>query len=117
MAARDHAEIQNEIRDGQIVLPPDNDFEVQLQKPTGELYQSTGRLNFFDPSVDPKTGMVMNLRDLKGIVEEQVVKKCDHKNLNVDPDFMEDVIPTAEATVDPASARSGPICPSTVPRI
>ena len=37
---------------------------------------------------DPETGYVIDLSDLKEIIEEQVVEKCDHKNLNLDVDFL-----------------------------
>ena len=38
--------------------------------------------------VDPTTGMVMDLKDLKDIIAEEVEERFDHKNLNVDcPEF------------------------------
>jgi 6-pyruvoyltetrahydropterin/6-carboxytetrahydropterin synthase len=46
--------------------------------------------------VDPKTGMVMNLTDLMGLVRERVVLAVDHKHLNHDVDFLRGIIPTAE---------------------
>ena len=45
---------------------------------------------------DPKTGMVIDLKELKDIVNEHVVEKVDHKHLNHDVEFMRGVIPTAE---------------------
>jgi 6-pyruvoyltetrahydropterin/6-carboxytetrahydropterin synthase len=45
---------------------------------------------------DPTTGYVMDLGRLKQIVEQEVVAKADHKNLNLEVDFMRDVIPTTE---------------------
>ncbi len=46
--------------------------------------------------VDPRSGIVMNLADLKSILQDAVLDDFDHRNLNVDlPDF-EDVNPTAE---------------------
>ena len=45
---------------------------------------------------DPRTGMVINLKDLKDLLEREVISKVDHKNLNVDVDFMADCVPTAE---------------------
>jgi 6-pyruvoyltetrahydropterin/6-carboxytetrahydropterin synthase len=38
--------------------------------------------------VNPDTGFVMNLFDLKKIIREHVTDKIDHKNLNLDVDFM-----------------------------
>lgn len=46
--------------------------------------------------VDPKTGYVIDLKDLKKIIKENVIKKVDHKHLNLDVDFMKNLIPTAE---------------------
>lgn len=45
---------------------------------------------------DPKTGYVMDLGKLKAIIEREVIEKADHKNLNLEVDFMEGVIPTTE---------------------
>ena len=45
---------------------------------------------------DPDTGYVIDLKDLKGILEERILKKCDHANLNEQVDFLEGIIPTAE---------------------
>lgn len=50
-----------------------------------------------EPAVD--TGMVLNLTDLKRIVNEQVVDWVDHKHLNYDVPWLEGVIPTAELLV------------------
>ena len=47
-------------------------------------------------AVNPKTGMLIDLKRLKAVLEREVVSKCDHRNLNVDPDFLRGVIPTAE---------------------
>ncbi|MDX1582531.1 MAG: 6-carboxytetrahydropterin synthase [Thermoanaerobaculia bacterium] len=46
--------------------------------------------------VDPDTGMVIDLKRLKGIIRERVIDRVDHKNLNIDVDFLEGVNPTAE---------------------
>lgn len=47
-------------------------------------------------SIDPETGMVIDLKRLKDIVRERVVDRVDHRNLNEDVDFLAGVIPTAE---------------------
>ena len=47
-------------------------------------------------AIDGRTGYVMDLGILKQLVEERVVNKIDHKNLNLDVDFMRGVIPTSE---------------------
>ena len=46
--------------------------------------------------VDPQTGMVLDLKALKKLINEEIINKVDHKNLNVDVDFLKEVIPTAE---------------------
>jgi 6-pyruvoyltetrahydropterin/6-carboxytetrahydropterin synthase len=43
--------------------------------------------------------MVMDLKALKTLLEKEILDKVDHKNLNVDVDFLEGVIPTAENIV------------------
>jgi 6-pyruvoyltetrahydropterin/6-carboxytetrahydropterin synthase len=45
--------------------------------------------------VDPKTGMVVNLFDLKRILLN-VLEEFDHKNLNLDMSYFEGLIPTSE---------------------
>ncbi len=45
---------------------------------------------------DPETGYVIDLSDLKRIVEERVVDKLDHKNLNLDVDFLTGIMPSTE---------------------
>ena len=46
--------------------------------------------------VEPRTGYVIDLAVIKGVVEREVLDKVDHKNLNTDVDFLRGVIPTAE---------------------
>lgn len=46
--------------------------------------------------VDPATGMVINLRDLKAVMAEIIEDGLDHKNLNVDVPAFKGVNPTAE---------------------
>lgn len=46
--------------------------------------------------IDPRTGMVFNLRDLKKVLTEVVEDGLDHKNLNLDVPAFRGVIPTAE---------------------
>lgn len=46
--------------------------------------------------VDPEIGYVMDLTELKVLVEKYLVEKVDHKNLNLDVDFMKGVLPSTE---------------------
>jgi 6-pyruvoyltetrahydropterin/6-carboxytetrahydropterin synthase len=48
---------------------------------------------------DPETGYVIDLGDLKAVLEKAVVAPCDHRNLNKDVDFLKGVIPTTENLV------------------
>ena len=45
---------------------------------------------------DPGTGFVMNFKDLKAIVNEAVLEKVDHKNLNMDVPFMQGKLTSCE---------------------
>jgi 6-pyruvoyltetrahydropterin/6-carboxytetrahydropterin synthase len=45
---------------------------------------------------DPETGFVINISELKEIIRENVLEKVDHKNLNIETDFMKGIIPTTE---------------------
>jgi len=46
--------------------------------------------------INPETGMIVNLKGMKKIIQEEVVSKVDHMNLNTDVDFMTGVVPTTE---------------------
>lgn len=46
--------------------------------------------------IDPETGMVVDMKDLKALVNDLIVSAVDHKNLNLDVPFLASVIPTAE---------------------
>jgi 6-pyruvoyltetrahydropterin/6-carboxytetrahydropterin synthase len=45
---------------------------------------------------DATTGMVIDLKVLKSIIEKEIIDKVDHKHLNFDVDFMRGIVPTAE---------------------
>ena len=46
--------------------------------------------------VDPDTGFVVNLKELSRIINLLVIDKLDHKNLNLDVDFMEGKLASTE---------------------
>lgn len=46
--------------------------------------------------VSKATGFVIDIKKLKEIMHENVISKVDHKNLNIDTEFMKDLIPTSE---------------------
>jgi 6-pyruvoyltetrahydropterin/6-carboxytetrahydropterin synthase len=46
--------------------------------------------------VDPETGILINLKDLKVLIEKEIEDRFDHKNLNLDCPEFSDRIPTVE---------------------
>ena len=46
--------------------------------------------------VDQKTGYVIDLAKVKEIVQREVIERVDHRNINLEVDFMAGVIPTTE---------------------
>ena len=46
--------------------------------------------------LDPETGMVIDLSELKQIMEREVGERFDHRNLNEDTPFFRDRAPTTE---------------------
>lgn len=46
--------------------------------------------------LNPASGMVINITDLKQLIEERVLKRVDHKNLNLDVPELRGVNPTVE---------------------
>lgn len=47
-------------------------------------------------SPDPDTGYVADLSRLAQMLERELLEKVDHKNLNLDVDFMQGIIPSSE---------------------
>ncbi len=47
-------------------------------------------------AIDPHTGFLVDLKWLSELIREKVINKVDHKNLNLEVDFMHGKIPTAE---------------------
>jgi len=77
---------------------PDWD-EARNKQVFGACYQEHGH-NYLlevtlDGRVDPVTGMIINLYDLKHIVTD-VLEEFDHKHLNLDTPYFEHLIPTTE---------------------
>ncbi|WP_206017958.1 6-pyruvoyl trahydropterin synthase family protein [Rhodohalobacter barkolensis] len=48
---------------------------------------------------DPETGYVIDLGKLKSIIQERILDPCDHKNLNIEVPFLDNIIPTSENLV------------------
>ena len=46
--------------------------------------------------IDPESGYLVDMKVLSDIIEENICKKFDHKNLNLDTTEFKNLIPTAE---------------------
>jgi 6-pyruvoyltetrahydropterin/6-carboxytetrahydropterin synthase len=46
--------------------------------------------------VDPETGYLIDMKDLKAVLDRAVVSAVDHRHLNIEVDWLSDIIPTAE---------------------
>lgn len=46
--------------------------------------------------VDRETGVLVNLKDLSRLLKNQIIDKMDHKNLNVEVDFLKGCVTSAE---------------------
>jgi len=49
--------------------------------------------------IEARTGYVVDLAKLRDLVTREVLDKVDHRNLNLEVDFMRDLIPTTENIV------------------
>ena len=45
---------------------------------------------------NPETGFIFNAKDLGDLIKDVIVEKVDHRNLNLDVDFMKDKFTSAE---------------------
>src|SRR6188768_3579055 len=45
---------------------------------------------------DPDTGFVIDLKKLSNLIKDEILEKVDHRNFNVDVDFMLDKMPSCE---------------------
>ncbi len=48
---------------------------------------------------DPETGFVVDLKQLSNLIKDLVIEKLDHKNLNLDVDFLEGKMASCEILV------------------
>ena len=49
--------------------------------------------------IDPETGFVIDMKKLKDLIDEEVIRYLDHKNLNLDVEEFRNLNPTAENIV------------------
>ena len=50
-------------------------------------------------NVNDNTGYVIDIGELKRFVQDRIIDKVDHKNLNLDVEFLKGIIPTSENIV------------------
>src|SRR6476646_6557644 len=48
---------------------------------------------------DPDTGIIVNLKELSQLINSKIIDKLDHKNLNLEVDFLSGIIPSTENMV------------------
>ncbi len=48
---------------------------------------------------DPDTGFVVDLKKLSNLIKSEIIEKVDHKNLNLDVDFMEGKLASCEILI------------------
>lgn len=65
---------------------------------------------------DPETGFVMDMKVLSKLVNELIIDRVDHKNLNVDVDFMAGKIASCEVFVMEMWKILAPAIQQTAPR-
>jgi 6-pyruvoyltetrahydropterin/6-carboxytetrahydropterin synthase len=46
--------------------------------------------------VNPEIGYVENLKNLSKVINDYIIEKIDHKNINIEVDFMQGRIPSSE---------------------
>ncbi len=48
---------------------------------------------------DPETGFVIDLKKLSTLIKKEIIDKLDHKNINLDVDFMKDKMASCEMLI------------------
>ena len=64
--------------------------------------------------VDPDTGYLIDMKDLKGVIADRVVGEVDHRHLNLDVPWLDRINPTAENLARVFFERIGPALPEGV---
>jgi 6-pyruvoyltetrahydropterin/6-carboxytetrahydropterin synthase len=64
--------------------------------------------------VNNETGFLMDVKKLKAIIKEYVIKKVDHKNLNLDVDFLKDKMCSTENLATEVWKQLSPHLPASV---
>jgi 6-pyruvoyltetrahydropterin/6-carboxytetrahydropterin synthase len=67
-----------------------------------------------DGEVDPESGYLIDMKDLKEILRQEVVEDVDHRHLNLEVPWLDGVNPTAENLARVFFARIAPALPEGV---
>ncbi len=72
-----------------------NDFFGKCSNPNfhGHNYELIVKLT---GSINPETGYVYDMKALSDLIRKEVIRKFDHRNLNLDTEEFKDLNPTAE---------------------
>ncbi|NWX29212.1 PTPS synthase, partial [Notiomystis cincta] len=62
----------------------------------GHNYKGEELISILAGGIDPVSGMVMNLTDLKQYMQEAIMEPLDHKNLDKDVPYFSEVVSTTE---------------------
>ena len=84
--------------------------------PAGHGHNYTLEVSVSGP-LDPETGMVMNLRELKEVVTAQVIADVDHKNLNTDVPWLRGFVPTTEVFAEKIWERLAAVLGAAAPHV
>ncbi|NWW34989.1 PTPS synthase, partial [Panurus biarmicus] len=70
----------------------------KCNNPNGHGHNYKGRklISILAHGIDPVSGMVMNLTDLKEYMQEAIMEPLDHKNLDKDVPYFSEVVSTTE---------------------
>lgn len=63
----------------------------KCNNPNGHGHNYTVKVTLRGP-LDPKTGMVMNITELKNYINKVVMENLDHKNLDKDVNYFKNVV-------------------------
>ncbi len=56
LSENEYQRIENDIKAGRLVLPPDRNMTVEIEQVDGSVFPFTGKITFADPSYNPQTG-------------------------------------------------------------
>jgi len=95
LARREHFSASHRLHSKQLSETENKEIFGKCNNPNGHGHNYVFEV-MVKGEVDKKTGMVMNLTDLKQYIKEEVMDVLDHKNLDLDVPYFKDVVSTTE---------------------